>query len=170
MATDINLIRSMKEFSKRMVQTAFRKPHQFRVEMDEAPEDWDLYVKEISQERYNIDTDPHNVGAYVFSYPTTIQPVTLSMTCYDNEDGRMYDWFEKRLDKMENKDGTWNVPAEYLLTCKIFRRLSDDSEVLRQEMRMFPVTLGSLTESLDGRELLEFPMTFIEFRTAGSTY
>lgn len=170
MASDINMIRAMRQISKRMVQTQYRKPHQWRIEMDEAPDGWDLYVKELSQERYNIETDPFKVGAFMFSYPESMQPVSLSMSCYDNEDERMYQWFEKRVEKMVNKDGTWNLPSQYLLTCKIYRRLENGNEELRQHMRMLPVQLGSLTESLDSRELLEFPMTFVEFRTGGIAY
>ena len=170
MASDSNLIRSMREISKRMVQTNYRKPWQFRVEMDEAPQGFDLYVKEISNQPYAIDPDQFKVGAFMFNYPESMQPVTLAMTCYDDEDERMYKWFEGRVKKVFNSDGTWNLPSEYLLTCKIYRRLKDGGEELRQHMRMVPTVLGDITESLDNHELLEFPLTFVEFRTQGIDY
>lgn len=170
MAGDANMIRAMRQISKRMVGTAYRHPWQFRVQMDEAPDGFDLFVKEISQEPITIQTEPFKVGAFPINYPNSAEPVTLTMTCYDHEDERMYRWFEARVKKMVNPDGTWNLPYEYLLTCKIFRRLHDGSEQLRQHMRMVPLVLGAITESVDNHDMLEFPLSFIEFRYSGIDY
>lgn len=170
MASDANLIRAMRRVNKRMVNTAYRHPWQFRIEMDEAPDGFDLFVKEIGQEPYTLEVDPIQAGAFPINYPVAAQGVTLAMTCYDHEDERMYRWFEGRVNKVVNNDGTWNLPVEYLITCKIYRVFHDGSEQLRQHMRMVPLVLGEITESVDNHELVEFPLTFIEFRSGSIDY
>lgn len=167
---DANLIRLQRQISKRMVETEYRLPWQFRLEIEEAPQNFDILVKEISQEPFTIQTDAFNIGAIPFNIPKTSEPVTLTATCYETEDESIYRWFESRVGKVVNSDGTFNHPAEYLLKCKIYRRMKDGSEVLRQNMLMIPTKLGSLTESLDSKENLEFPLTFMEFRSGGVDY
>ncbi|MBE0505916.1 MAG: hypothetical protein IBX50_04240 [Marinospirillum sp.] len=170
MVGDLNMIKAMRQINKRMVNTAYRHPWQFRIEMDQAPKDFDLFVKSISQEPYTLETNPFMAGATPIHYPSAAQPVTLAMTCYDHEDERMYRWMEDRVNMVVNADGTWNLPIDYLITCKVFRRLYDGSEVLRQHMRLVPLVLGEITESVDAKESLEFPMTFVEFRAGSVDY
>lgn len=168
--TDANLTRLMKQISSRMVQTAYRLPWQFRLEISEAPANFEVLVKEISQEPFSIQTDTFNIGSIPFSIPNASEPITLTATCYDTEDEAIYRWFESCIGKVVNQDGTFNHPAEYLLTCKIYRRMQDGTEVLRQNMRMIPLKLGALTESFESKENLEFPLTFVEFRGGGIDY
>lgn len=162
-AKDLNLIKVMQSISKRMVETSFRMPWQFRIEMDEAPADFDLFAKSISQAPMTIETTAFMAGAKQVNFPTGTVAATIAMTCYDHEDERMYKWMEGRIKKVVNKDGTWNLPASYLINCKIFRVLGDGSEEVRQKLKLVPLALGEITESLDAKEMIEFPLTFVEF-------
>lgn len=166
-AKDLNLIRVNKRISKRMVATNYRMPWQFRIEMDGAPNNSDLFVKEITQDPITIETTPFNAGGKQISYPTSLQSVTLAATCFDNEEEDMYRWMEGRVNKVRNKDGTWNLPAEYLIRCKIFSKMSDGvSERLRQHMMMVPLSIGGLTDTFEGGgSIKEFSLTFTEFST-----
>lgn len=164
MATkDLNLIKTMKGISKRMAATDYRMPWQFRIEMDEAPKDFDLLVKSISQAPITIETTPFMAGGKTINMPTGVAGVSLALTCYDTEKEEMYKWMEKRLGLVKNKDGTWNLPIDYLINCKIYRVFGDKEEELRQKMKLIPLVIGDITESLDAKELLEFPLTFVEF-------
>lgn len=169
-ARDRNLS-SMKSISKQMVQTNFRSPWQFRVEIDGAPRDWDLYCKEVVQTPFELEAAEQRVGAHYLSYLNGIQPVSLSLTMRDNEDGRIYNWFKQWVDSVVYPDGTWGLPIEYLRTVRIYVRQKDGSEYLRQEHRVEPLTLGEITETLEsGGGLLEFPITMKEFRGFGTHY
>lgn len=170
MANDINMA-VLRQSTNQAILTHFQHGWQFRVEIDGQPGDWDFYCKEISQQPWDIEATPFNAGATPISYPSRKNPITLSMTMRDNEDGRIWDWFDGKAKKVVNLDGTFNPPRQYLLKCKIFRRLSDGSEALRQEMKLVPLSLGEITESLDADgNVLEFPITFVEFRAGSSAY
>ncbi|MCV6588715.1 MAG: hypothetical protein OIF57_06760 [Marinobacterium sp.] len=146
----------------------FQHSWQFRLEIEGQPSDWDIYCKEISQQPWDIETDQINAGASPVSYPVRSNPVTLSTTVRDNEDGEVWDFFDGLAKKMVNKDGTWNPPVKYVIKVKIYRRLSNGSERLRQEMRMIPLSLGELIETVEETGTVqEFPLTFIEFRAGG---
>lgn len=153
----------MQHISSRLVKVNFKKPWQFRVEMDEAPPNFDLLVKELSQPRATIDTTPFEAGGKPVNYPTSTQPITIALTCLDTEEEEMVNWMLGRINKVRNKDGTWNLPASYLLNCKIYKVMSDGTEVLRQQLKLIPLTIGDITESVENRGFVEFPMTFIEF-------
>lgn len=164
-------IAAMKQISKQMVQTKFKEGWQFRVEVEGAPADWDLYCKEISQTPIELEVEAKRVGAHYLSYLTGAQPVGLSLTMRDNEDGRIYNWFEEWVGEVVYPDGTWGLPIDYLRTLKIFARRQDGSEYLRQELRVQPLTIGEMTESVErSGSLLEFPVTVVEFRGGSTNY
>ncbi|MDX5979651.1 hypothetical protein [Vreelandella alkaliphila] len=164
-------IAAMRQISKQMVQTPFREGWQFRVEIESAPSDWDLYCKEVSQTPIELEVKSKRVGAHYLNYYSGAQPVGLSLTMRDNEDGRIFKWMEQWVGKVVYPDGTWGLPIDYLRTCKIFDRLRDGSEALRQELRVQPLTIGELTESVDrSGALLEFPITLVEFRGGEINY
>lgn len=161
----------MKAISRKMVRTAFREPWMFRVEIDGAPGDWDLYCKEVVQTPIELETLQQRVGAHYLSYLNGKQPISVSLTMRDNEDGRIYDWFNQWVDSVVHKDGTWGLPIDYLRTLKIYRRDNDGGEALRQELRVQPLTMGEITETVErSGALLEFPITVVEFRGSGLRY
>lgn len=164
-------IAAMRRISKQMVQTKFKEGWQFRVEIEGAPADWDLYCKELSQTPIELEVEAKRVGAHYLSYLTGAQPVGVSLTMRDNEDGRIYSWYEDWVGKVVYPDGTWGLPIDYLRTCKIFARRHDGSEYLRQQLRVQPLTIGELTESVESSGgLLEFPITMVEFRGGSINY
>lgn len=170
MAVDPN-IALMKSFSKRMVKTKWHESWMFRVEAEGAPADWDLFCKEITQTPIELEANTRKLGSQYLSYLNGRQAVSLTLTMRDNEDGDVYNWFNDWVGKVAFSDGTWGLPSEYLKTFKIFRRKSDTSEVLRQELRVQPMVLGELTESVErSGSLLEFPITVIEFRGSEINY
>lgn len=162
---------AMKSISRQMVRTHFREPWQFRVEVGGAPDDWDLYCKEVVQTPIELEAAAQRVGAHVLSYLNSAQPVSLSLTMRDNQDGRIYDWFSDWVDQVVHPDGTWGLPIDYLRTARIFNRHEDGSERLRQELRVQPMVLGEITETVEpSGALLEFPITLLEFRGGGLRY
>ncbi|MGP9633789.1 hypothetical protein ACT3R7_12050 [Halomonas sp. AOP43-A1-21] len=162
---------AMRSISKQMVQTQFKEGWQFRVEIEGAPSDWDLYCKELSQTPVELEVKAKRVGAHYLSYYSGSQPIAVALTMRDNEDGRIFKWWQEWMDTVIYPDGTWGLPIEYLRTCKIYDRLRDGSESLRQELRVQPLTMGELTESVErSGGLLEFPLTLVEFRGRETNY
>lgn len=163
MATDLNHLRHT---ALRMLNTHYREPFQFRLEVEGYPhDDFDLYVTEVSYGPIEIETDPEKVGMQNLAYPSGAQPVTVVMTVRDHEDRRVSKWFAARVARMVNLDGTVNLPTAYLLKIRRFSLLHDGGEVETDVWEVVPTQLGDVTESTHGEGLLEFPITFIQFRS-----
>jgi len=165
LATDYNSIKT--KIVKRLVETPFRHPYQFRIEVKGYPQDdFDLLIKEISYGPDEIDVEPIKVGLKVLTYPVGVQPVTISMVMRDHEDQRVSKWFESQIKKMVNADGTVNLPDKYKIEIKRFSIISTgNGEVETDKWEVIPTQMGDVTESRDGEGLLEFPIVFIQFRS-----
>jgi hypothetical protein len=160
---DFNKLRLM---AGRLVETHFREPWQFRIEIDQYPhDDFDLYVREISYGPTEIETDQEKAGIQTLTYPSGTAPVTVSMTMRDHEDMRVSDWFNALIKKVINSDGTVNLPIDYCVSFKRFSLLHDNTETETDKWMVYPTQIGDITESKDGDGVLEFPITFIQFRS-----
>lgn len=163
MSEDINYLRYT---ALRMLKIPWREPWQFRIEVDGYPyDDWDLCVKDITYGLVEVETETEQIGARVLTYPASIQPVTVSMTMRDYEDRRVSKFFATRVKMMVNGDGTVNLPIDYLLKIRRFSLLHDGGEGQTDEWEVLPTQLGDVTEAKDGEGTLEFPITFIQFRS-----
>ena len=165
MAEDYN---RLKIIARRLRETHFREPWQFRISVEGYPyddDDFDLYVKEISYGPTEIETEAEQIGVKVLTFPSSAQPVTLSMTMRDHQDRRVSKWFNERVKKVVNDDGTVNLPADYVLKMRRFSLLEDNSEEETDLWEVVPTQLGDVTEERDGEGTLEFPITFIQFRS-----
>ena len=87
------------------------------------------------------------------------------MTVRDHVDQRVSNWFSQRVAKMVNSDGTVNLPVDYLLKIRRFAIDSENKETRKEVWEVLPTQMGDITESKDGEGLLEFPITFIQFRS-----
>lgn len=167
MKEDFNKMRSM---AHKLVTTNFKYSWQFRLEIEGAPSDLDIYVKDISYGPTQIENDAIKIGAKILTYPTTSQPVTLSMTVRDNEDERISKWFDDWAGSVINEDGTVNLPfgdSGYVKNVtRYFIDADGESENEMDQWGMYPVQRGDVTESRDATgTFLEFAVTFIQFRS-----
>lgn len=163
MSEDFNHLRTT---ALKILRTTFREPWQFRLEVEGYPhDDFDLYVKDVTYGPTEIETEPENVGTQVLTYPSRANPVTITMTVRDHEDRRVSKWFESRVAKMINEDGTVNLPIDYVLQIRRLSMKHDGGEEETDVWEVIPTQLGDVTEAKDGEGLLEFPITFIQFRS-----
>jgi len=163
MTEDFNKLRMI---ASTLVHTEFQEPWQFQLRFDDksAPEDMDIYIKDITYGPIEIQTEEVKAGIQTLTFPIGTGPVGVSMTVRDNQDRRIYKWFAAWCDAMVNADGTVNLPNAYVR--KVERiNLVDDS--VQDAWFMFPTQLGDITESVDAEGFLEFPMSFIQFRSWG---
>ena len=170
MPEDFNVLRAV---SKKLVQTHFQHGWQFRIEVIDwqsiellgRPDDFDLYVKDVTYCPTEVEVEPIKVGASTITYPTGAGPVVISMTMRDNEDHRISNWFNALVARILNSDGTVNLPADYLLRWSRYTLLADGGEVQTAGWDAFPMKLGDVTESVDAQGFLEFPIQFQQFRS-----
>jgi hypothetical protein len=163
MLEDFNQLRLL---TKQLVHTPFQEGWQFRLDIDDenAPSDLDIYVKDITFGPIEIETEAIKAGMQTLTFPTGTVPVGLSMTMRDNQDRRIYDWFTAWSKAMVNDDGTVNLPSEYVRKAERINLATDE---IQDTWFVFPTKLGDITESVDSEGFLEFPISFIQFRSWG---
>ncbi len=163
MEEDLNQLRIV---NRQLVRTPFQEGWQFRLDIDDenSPDDVDIYVKDITYGPIEIETETLKAGMQTLTYPSGTAPVGLSMTMRDNQDRRIYDWFRDWCNAMVNADGTVNLPIQYVRKAERINLLTDDIE---DTWLMFPTKLGDITEAVDSEGFLEFPISFIQFRSWG---
>lgn len=160
---DFNALRLI---SRRLVRTPFLRPWQFRVEITDQPADFDLFVKDISYAPFELDTDETKAGVITLTYPTGVQPVGVEMTMRDHEDQRISTWVSELISRVYNHDGTVNLPAEYMIEFRRFAlRDAGTREVETDVWEGYFTQLGDVSESRDEPGFLEFPVSFIQFRS-----
>lgn len=165
MAEDYNMLRRK---VRELVKTDFKFSWQFRLEVEDEPTDFDLFVKDISYGPTEIENEPLQVGGRVLTYPKSAAPVTLAVTLREHTDERISKWFDALAAKAVHADGTVGLPFGTDGYVKTFRRYSiqaDSSEVESGSWKMYPVQRGDVTESREEPGHLEFPATFIQFRS-----
>lgn len=162
MAEDFNKLRLS---VKKLVRTPFKHSWEFRLEIAGQPIDFDLYVKDITYGPTEIETDPVKIGGRILTFPTSAQPVTLSMTVRESKDGKMGKFFDNWAGGVINSNGTVNLPGSYVRKIKRYAIKADGTEALMDTWFMYPQQRGDVTESREEGGFLEFPMTFIQFRS-----
>lgn len=162
------------KLAKKAVTDFFNKPWQqgwqWRVELEapEAPQDFDLYVKDIDYGEGSIDVDTFAVGSGSIAYPTFSSAGEITMTVRDDEVGTMRKFFDARLAKVKNKDGTLNIPIDYIFKINIFDLDSDGNKTLRESYQVFPTKKGNVNQSREnGNVILSYPIIFQKFMSVG---
>ena len=152
-----------------LVGTDFKQAWAFKLDIDGQPADMDIYVKDITFGPTEIANDPVKVGGKTLTFPTGAEPVSLSMTVRDHRDERVAKFFDDWATEVVNADGTVNLPgidgSGYVRKAKRYALNEDGTEDLRNTWGIFPVQRGDVTESREDGMFLEFPMTFIQFRS-----
>jgi hypothetical protein len=166
MEEDFNKLRLI---AKQLVRTPFQEGWHFRLDIDDenSPDDLDIYVKDITFSPIEIETESIKAGMQTLTYPTGTAPVGLSMTMRDNQDRRIYDWFTAWSKEMINDDGTVNLPYGEAGYVRKAERINLANDEVQDTWFVFPTKLGDITESLDSEGFLEFPISFIQFRSWG---
>lgn len=178
MVDDFNKLRMI---AKRLVAAPFQEPWQWKVEIDGLPDNllnvrngvstFDLLAKDISYSPIEIETEAIKAGSITLTFPSGTQPVIITMTMRDLQDERLKKWFigwsrgKGEVPGVANADGTFNLPFGRDGYLRELRRISlvDPEDV--QKWMVFPQKLGEITESVESPGFLEFPISFVQFRT-----
>ncbi len=171
------MLSTRRKISKKLATTPFEQGWQFRIEIEsiknngrvDVPQDFDIYVKNISHGATEITYDAFKVGAITFQQPTASEPVVLSMTMRDHWDNRIAKWFDSLASKVLNSDGTVNLPIDYLLDVTLYSLNPDtDEEIKINNWTLCPQKRDEKSQDQTSvTEFTESPMTFIQYRSLG---
>lgn len=131
-----------------MNKMLFAQGWQFSVEVDGLV-GADFFAKDITYHDYSVEYEPTKIGGGTIQQPVGREPGQITMMVRDTVDGIVMDWFKEAKNRVVNKDGTGNLPANYLLNIRIYRLLAAGITKLDNEMTVFPVTVGDVTLARD---------------------
>lgn len=163
---------TLRRLVAKMIRTNYRHGWQFRIELlpptslaVALPEDFDIYVKDVTYDPIEIETEVEKIGGHTFTWPIAVSPTTITMTVRDNVDQRIYKWFQKLTANIIATDGTVkNVDQiEMELTKYVLTANGEDGE--SETWWVIPTKLGEITESRAECGDIEFPIVFVQNRT-----
>ena len=184
MKEDFNQLRMISHLLK---ETPFMEQWQWRVEIippkgietyglferknTSGISDFDLLAKGVDYDPITIESEPVKAGAITFNFPTVSGSVAINLTMRDAIDQstgqpRFYKFFEKLAGLVINEDGTVNLSTDYLFSLKLVS-LFNNSDI--EDYKVFASKLGNITASVDGPGLVEYPATFMQFRSLGKS-
>lgn len=153
---------------RRMIETPFRHPFEFVLEIDGQPPNFDVYIKDLSYGPIEIETGQVKVGGITINVTEGTGLVTLSMTTRDDKKGTIRNWFAKWASAVYNSDGTWNLPVKYLREARKYELDKSRRGRLAETWKLMPTQLGDIEETTDGgASLFTFPLTMMQYRSLG---
>lgn len=151
---------SDKSMLKAALRMAYAQGWQWTVEVAGFSQ-FQFFVKDINYTPVTIETEQKNIGGLMINRPTLSTVSTVSMTVRDTEDGAVKKWFTSLARRVINKDGTINLPIQYLVTLNIYNILSDGTRSLADTYEVFATNLGDITRGRDQvSEFFSYPITW----------
>ncbi|HAT3959722.1 TPA: phage tail protein [Citrobacter freundii] len=120
-----------------------------------------MFVKDINYTPITIETETKNIGGIMVNRPTLLTTSTVSMTVRDTEDGAIKKWFTRLAARVINRNGTINLPTDYLVTLNIYDITSQGERLLSDTYEVYATVLGDITRGRDQvTEFFSFPITW----------
>lgn len=85
-----------------------------------------LFVLDASYGVNSITAEAHKVGGSTLDQPTGTDPMELRLTTLDDETGYVKRWFENLRGRVARRDGTFGVPADYLVRLRLLHSFVTD--------------------------------------------
>lgn len=161
----MTLLDTMRRTVKRLMETPFQQGWQFRIEIDGAPRDFDLYVRDVTYGLLSIEYETKQIGSVSTNSPINRTAHEISLTLRDHEDGRIMKFLKDMADKVTNDDGTVNLSSTYLVKMRMYRLLFSGGEVLESEWK---VSIGGCEVARarpEVNQFISYPVTFQSFRS-----
>lgn len=162
---DFNQLRTI---NKKLVRTEFVQEWNFRLEIEGQPDEFDLYIKDISYNGFEYSADEEGYGSATYSWPTKELPTRMSFTARDNYDLRIAKFLHAWAGKVGTGKGTIGVPLGkdgYLKKVRNYHVKSSGEEIPLYDMLAYPLQLGDCTRSHDNGAFMEMPVTLVLFST-----
>ena len=130
---------------------------------------FNLFATGVSFAPHTITGDAKPIGSGIMDAITGSERVEMRITTYDDAAGTIKRWFKARADAVARPDGTFGVPADYLVQIRILHASISDDVLNRfggyeQKFIMRPTSLEcELSRTEDNLE--EIQMAFAQFDT-----
>lgn len=127
---------------------------------------FDMLAVEVSYGP-SLQSDHVQIGGTFMDRPLGRNPTELSITTMDDEAGTLKRWFASKLNQVANPDGTFGLPADYLVNIEIVHAVAS-AEVptaglaYSHTMRMRPTSI-QIDHSRRDQGVAELPMIFNQF-------
>lgn len=158
----------LRKINKKLVSTEFVQEWNFRLEIEDQPADFDLYIKDISYAGFEAATDEDKYGSAAFTWPVSKNPMRISFTARDNYDRRISAFLHKWFSKVIINRGIVGLPFGkdgYVKKTCIYHVKSSGEEVKVYNIKTFPIQLGDITRSHENGQFMEMPVTLVHFST-----
>lgn len=140
---------------------------EFCVEIEDAPAEFDILVKDLNYEPITINVEEKNFGSVQIAPPINAERVTLTMTVRDTKDKKLYKWLTQLAGKIVHSDGTFGIPYEYVKRVRIFSSTNKADDPDPDEWYMVFTNVGEISKDRSSKEYLEFPTTWSQYKTSG---
>lgn len=157
-----------KQYLNKMMKTPFRQGWQWIIEADDAPEEFEIYAKDVSLGLGSIDPLILKIGGGSIAIADTSSVGEITLTVRDHQDGRVEKWFSRKLGSVKNKDGTVNLPKDYIFELRLY--LVSESGV-KELWRSYKVWAAKNNIDLGYEkkdEFMAYSLTFQKFKSLGS--
>ncbi len=130
---------------------------------------FNMFATSVSVGPNTISGDNHAVGSANIDNVHGSERIELRVTTYDDAAGSIKQWFQTRADLIAHSDGTFGVPADYLVQVRILHAAINDDVMARYGgyEEKFIMRCGSLETELNRSEdgLQEVQLSFVQFDT-----
>lgn len=162
----------LKSLAHKLARTKFQLGWQWVVEFSgngvRPPADFEIYAKSIEHGGATIEYEEKQIGANTVNTPTHKTAGTVTLTIRDHEDGRCEKFFKSLIDRVVNKDGTINLPHDYLFEMSLYRLMDNDSKELYKTWTVSMAEYGGFTRSVEqGNEFISYPAVFKKYQALG---
>lgn len=162
---DFNQLRNI---NKKLVRTEFVQEWNFRLEIEGQPDEFDLYVKDVSYGGFEIGNDEEHYGSATYSWPNIAQPTRVSFTARDNYDLRISSFLHSWKDQIIKNNGTVGLPFGvdgYVRKFRVYHVKSSGMEVPLYNYLGYPLQYGDATRSHENGQFMEMPVTMALYST-----
>lgn len=134
-----------------------------------APNPFNLFATGVSFTPHTVTGEAKQIGAGVMDGITGSERVDMRITTYDDAHGTVKRWFKERARAVAHQDGTFGVPADYLVQIRVLHAAINDEVMARfggyeQRYIMRPASMEvELSRTEDNLE--EIQMSFTQFDT-----
>ena len=163
------LIDIQKKLVLKAVKINFRMDFMRRLEIDGQPADFDLFVKDISYSSGTIESAPITVDNGEVSMPQKRSVGSVTVVFRDDENGRINEFITSKQNPIYNKDGTQNLPIDYLFEIRILRIRQDGSDYLEKSWDVYVEENNEYGGADDATtETGTFSVTFQKYKSYGA--
>jgi hypothetical protein len=137
------------------------------LEIEDAPVEFDILIKDWSYEPITINVEEKNYGSVQVAPPMNAERVTLTMTARDTKNKKLYKWLKWLASQIVHSDGTFGIPFQYVKRVRVFSSTNKDDDPDPDEFFMIFTNIGEMSKDRSSREHFEFPITWSQYKTSG---